>query len=220
MSQRTRFVGLDAHAATLAVAVADEDGSVTQHGTIVNEATVVRKLISQLAAPGVRLKVAYEAGPTGYALHRQLTRLGIECMVVAPSLIPRRPGDRVKTDARDAMTLARLLRSGDLTAVWVPDEAHEALRNLVRARADAKADELRARHRLSKFLLRHGPRPPATVRAWSAKYDTWLHHLEWTAAADQVVFDDYTATVRIATERVRRLETALLQHATISPRCG
>lgn len=217
MSERTRFVGLDAHAATLAVAVADEDGSVTQHGTIVNDATAVRKLITQLATPGVRLKVAYEAGPTGYALHRQLTGLGIECTVVAPSLIPRRPGDRVKTDSRDAITLARLLRSGDLTAVWVPDEAHEALRNLVRARADAKADELRARHRLSKFLLRHGLRPPATVRAWSAKYETWLRHLEWTTAADQVVFDDYHATVRAASERVRRLETALMQQATSSP---
>ena len=216
MSERTRFVGLDAHAATLAVAVADEDGSVTQHGTIVNDATAVRKLISQLAAPGARLKVAYEAGPTGYALHRQLTGLGIECMVVAPSLIPRRPGDRVKTDSRDAMALARLLRSGDLTAIWVPDEAHEALRNLVRARADAKADELRARHRLSKFLLRQGRRPPATVRMWSAKYETWLHRLEWVAAADQVVFDDYHATVRAATERVRRLDTALLQQATTS----
>ena len=217
MSERTRFVGLDAHAATLAVAVADEDGSVTQHGTIVNDATAVRKLIGQLAAPGTRLKVAYEAGPTGYALHRQLTGLGIECTVAAPSLIPRRPGDRVKTDSRDAITLARLLRSGDLTAVWVPDEAHEALRNLVRARADAKADELRARHRLSKFLLRHGLRPPATVRAWSAKYETWLHHLEWSAAADAVVFDDYHATVRAASERVRRLETALMQQATTSP---
>ena len=218
MSERTRFVGLDAHAATIAVAVADADGSVTQHGTIVNEPAAVRKLVALLTVPGTRLQVAYEAGPTGYALHRQLTHLGVECRVVAPSLIPRRPGDRVKTDDRDAVTLARLLRSGDLTAVWVPDEAHEALRNLVRARADAKTDELRARHRLSKFLLRHGRRAPAGVRAWSAKHATWLNHLEWTQPADQVVFDDYRATVRAATERVRRLEAALQQQATSSSR--
>jgi len=217
MSERTRFVGLDVHAATIAVAVADEDGSVTEQGTIANDPAAVRKLIGGLAAPDTRLKAAYEAGPTGYALHRRLTRSGITCVVVAPSLIPRRPGDRVKTDARDAVTLARLLRSGDLTAVWVPDEAHEALRNLVRARADAKTDETRARHRLSKFLLRQGLRPPAGVRAWTVKYETWLHHLEWIQPADQVVFDDYQATVRAATERVRRLETALMQQATSSP---
>lgn len=188
----------------------------TADGTIVNEPAAVRKLVMRLGGGGARLKVAYEAGPTGYALNRQLTRLGIECVVVAPSLIPRRPGDRVKTDTRDAAMLARLLRSGDLTAVWVPDEAHEAPRNLVRARADAKVDELRARHRLSKFLLRQGLRPPAGVRAWSAKHTTWQNHLEWAHAADQVVFDGYRTTVRAATERVRRLENALLQQASNS----
>ena len=111
-----------------------------------------------------RLVVAYEAGPTGYALHRQVRAMGIECIVVAPSLIPVRPGDRIKTDRRDAAKLARLLRSGDLVAVWVPDEAGEALRDLVRARDDAKADQLRARHRLSKFLLRRA-RPATGGRA-------------------------------------------------------
>lgn len=170
-----------------------------------------------MAAPATTLKVAYEAGPTGYALHRQLTDLGVECDVVAPSLIPRKPGDRVKTDRRDAVMLARLLRSGDLTPVWVPDEAHEALRNLVRSRGDAKADALRAKHRLSKFLLRQGVHPGVGVRAWSAKYDTWLNGLRFTHAADQVVFDDYRAVQRAADERVRRLETSLLQCAETSP---
>jgi transposase len=139
-------------------------------------------------------------------------------MVVAPSLIPRRPGDRIKTDRRDAVKLARLLRSGDLTPVWVPDEAHEALRNLVRARADAKADQLRARHRLSKFLLRQGMRAPAGVKPWSAKHETWLNQVAFAQAPDQVVFDDYRSVVRSATERVRRLEAALLQQATSSSR--
>jgi transposase len=152
--QRSRFIGLDVHKATMAVAVAEEAEPPASYGTIANDPAAVRKLMARLSGPEVRLRVAYEAGPTGYALHRQLSALGIECIVVAPSLIPVRPGDKVKTDRRDALKLARLLRSGDLTPVWVPDEAHEALRNLVRARADAKADELRAKHRLSKFLLR------------------------------------------------------------------
>ena len=121
---------------------------------IANDPSAVRKLMQRLGGAGRPLEVAYEAGPTGYALHRQLTAMGIACIVVAPSLIPVRPGDRIKTDRRDAAKLARLLRSGDLTPVWVPDEAHEALRDLVRARDDAKADQLRAKHRLSKFLLR------------------------------------------------------------------
>ena len=152
------------------------------------------------------MRVAYEAGPTGYAVHRQLTTLGIECMVVAPSLIPVRPGDKVKTDRRDALKLARLLRSGDLTPVWVPDEAHEALRNLVRARADAKADELRAKHRLSKFLLRQGSHPPVGIRNWSLRYFQWLRQLEFEHVADQVVFADYLAEVTAAGERIKRLE--------------
>ena len=216
MSERTRFIGLDAHAGSIVVGVAD-DGPPEDRGAIPNDPAAVRRLVGKLRAPGVRLVAAYEAGPTGYALHRQLSALGVECMVVAPSLIPSRPGDRVKTDSRDALKLARLLRSGDLTAVWVPDEAHEALRNLVRARADAKADQLRARHRLLKFLLRQAVRPPATVRAWSAKYETWLNGVELAQPADQVVFDDYRATVRAATDRVHRLEAALLQQATTSP---
>ncbi len=177
---------------------------------------MIRKLVTKLTAPGVRLKVAYEAGPTGYVLHRQLSDLGVNSVVVAPSLIPQRSGDRVKTDRRDALKLARLLRSGDLTPVWIPDEAHEALRNLVRSRGDAKADALRARHRLSKFLLRQGQRSPVGVRPWSARYDTWLNRVTFEHPADQVVFEDYRAVVRAADERVRRLEAALLEHAGAS----
>ena len=172
--------------------------------------------MTKLTAPDVRLEVAYEAGPTGYVLHRQLSAMGIECVVVAPSLIPQRSGDRVKTDRRDAAKLARLLRSGDLTPVWVPDEAHEALRDLVRARDDAKADPLRAKHRLSKFLLRQGIVPPVGVRAWSRARDL-AHRVTFEQPADQVVFDDYRAVVRAADERVRRLEAALLEHAGASP---
>src|SRR5215218_6566007 len=142
--------------------------------------------------------------------------MGIECMVVAPSLIPVRPGDKVKTDRRDALKLARLLRSGDLTPVWVPDQEHEALRNLVRSRADAKVDELRAKHRLSKFLLRQGAQPPVGTRNWSERYFQWLRLLEFEHLADRVVFADYLAEVTAARQRVERLEAALRQCAETS----
>jgi transposase len=167
--RRIRYIGLDVHKASIAVAIADEAGAPTSYGSIANDPSAIRTLMTRLGGPEVELRVAYEAGPTGYALHRQLAKMSLECMVVAPSLIPKRAGDKVKTDRRDALKLARLLRSGDLTPVWVPDEAHEALRNLVRARADAKADQLRAKHRLSKFLLRQGCWPPIGVRNWSQR---------------------------------------------------
>jgi transposase len=210
---RFRYVGLDVHRATIAVAVAESDGPPTSYGQIANEPNAIRKLMTRLAGPGVRLQVAYEAGPTGYALYRQLTALGIECLVAAPSLIPRRAGDKVKTDRRDALKLARLLRSGDLTAVWVPDQAHEALRNLVRARADAKADQLRAKHRLSKLLLRQGCQPPPGARNWSQRYFRWLRQVRFEQLADQIVFDDHLVEVVAAGERLKRLETALHQCA-------
>jgi transposase len=215
--RRSRYIGLDVHRATIAVAIAEEEGAPTSYGTIANDPSAIRKLMARLGGQEVRLRVAYEAGPTGYALYRQLTALGIECLVVAPSLIPVRPGDKVKTDRRDALKLARLLRSGDLTPVWVPDEAHEALRNLVRARADAKADELRAKHRLSKFLLRQGCQAPVTKRSyWSQRYFQWLRQLQFEHLADQVVFAEYLAEVTSAGDRVKRLEAALRQCAASS----
>jgi transposase len=215
--QRTlRYLGLDVHKASISVAIAEESGPPTTYGRIPNEPAGIRTLMTRLGGPGIELRVAYEAGPTGYALHRQLTRLGIACLVVAPSLIPRQPGNKVKTDRRDALKLARLLRSGDLTPVWVPDEAHEALRSLVRARADAKADQLRAKHRLSKFLLRQGCWPPIGVRSWSKRYFTWLHQLEFEHLPDRIVFADYLAEVNAAGERITRLERALHECAQSS----
>jgi len=217
MDERTRFVGLDVHKATIAVAVAGAFGDPEDHGQIANDPGAVRKLLTRLGDGGAPLSVAYEAGPTGYALHRQVTAMGIACMVVAPSLIPVRPGDRIKTDRRDAAKLARLLRSGDLTRVWVPDEAGEALRDLVRARDDAKADQLRAKHRLSKFLLRRAVQPPVGVRAWSRAHETWLASVTFSQVADQVVFEDYRSVVAAAAERVKRLEVALQRLATEGP---
>jgi len=217
MNESTRFVGLDVHKASIAVAVAGAFGEPEDHGQIANDPSAVRKLVDRLREPDARLSIACEAGPTGYALHRQLTAMGVECVVVAPSLIPTKPGDRIKTDRRDAAKLARLLRSGDLTPVWVPDEAHEALRDLVRGRADAKEDLLRAKHRLSKFLLRRGIQPPVGVRAWSRAHEAGLNRLTFSRRADQVVFDDYWSVVRDARDRLKRLEVALVGYAAESP---
>src|SRR5579864_5447143 len=166
---KIRFVGLDVHADTIAVAVAEQDGEVRSLGIIPNRLESIRKLVAKLG-PGKQLKACYEAGPTGYVLYWQLTALGVACEVVAPSLVPVKPGDRVKTDRRYATKLARSYRAGDLTPVWVPDAAREALRDLVRTREDARQDQHRARHRLSKFLLQHGQRPPEDVKkAWTLK---------------------------------------------------
>ena len=217
MSQPIRCVGLDVSKERISVAVAEPDGTVVEYGAIPNDPSSVRRLVEKLSRDA-QLRTAYEAGPTGYPLHRQLTGLGIENLVVAPSLIPRRPGDRVKTDQRDAVQLARLLRNGDLTPVWVPDEAHEALRDLVRARDDARAEGLRAKHHLSKLLLRQGVIAPARVgRAWSARHQAWLNTLTFHDRAAQVTFDDYLACVRAATERLRRLDAALLECGASSP---
>ena len=214
MSQRTRFLGLDAHAKTIAVAVADDAAQPEAYGEVPNDPSAVRKLIGHLGGDGIHLVAAYEAGATGFALHRQLTTLGVECMVVAPSLIPTRPGDRVKTDRRDALKLCRLLRTGDLTPVWVPDEEHEALRDLVRARSDAKQDEVRAKHRLSKLLLRRGITPPLNVRPWTRAYLKWLDQLRCGHIADQIVLDDYRQQVRSARDRVARLDVSLVHCAS------
>jgi transposase len=166
-------VGLDVHAETIAVAVAEPNGDVRALGVIPNRPESLRRLVKKLGPPE-QLRVCYEAGPTGYVIYWQLTELGVRCEVMAPTLVPVKAGDRVKTDRRDAQKLARSYRASDLTPVWVPDAAHEALRDLVRAREAAKKDQLRARHRLGKFLLRHGRRPPTGTRAWTQRYLAWV----------------------------------------------
>jgi transposase len=216
MEKDTRFVGLDVHAATIAVAVAEADGSVCALGTIPNQADAVGKLVKKLG-PAERLHACYEAGPCGYALYWQLTGLGVGCEVVAPTLIPVRPGDRVKTDRRDAEHLARCLRSGDLTAVWVPNAEHEALRDLVRARGAAKGDQTRARNRLGKFLLRQNRRPPKEVRAWSKAYSNWLCTLTFQLSAHTATFQDYLNEVEHLGQRLVRLEAAINDAVATAP---
>jgi transposase len=200
---------LDVHAETIAVAVAEANGEVRSLGVIPNRAESVGRLIRKLAKPE-SLRVCYEAGPTGYVLYWQLTQLGVKCEVVAPTLVPVKSGDRVKTDRRDAERLARCYRAGDLTPVWVPDAAHEALRDLVRAREAAKADQLRARHRLSKFLLRHGRRPAEGVKAWTVKHWGWVKsQVHFEQPAQTATFIDYVHEVEHAVARIQRLEQAI-----------
>ena len=205
---KIRFVGFDVHADTIAVAVADAGGEVRSHGVMPNRLESIRKLITKLG-PVKQLKVCYEAGPTGYVLYWQLTKLGVACEVIAPSLVPSKAGDRVKTDRRDAEKLARCYRAGELTAVWVPDAAHEALRDLVRAREAAKKDQLKARHRLGKFLLRHGRRPEG-MKAWTKQYLEWIgSHVHFDQAALEATLQDYVDEVKHVAERIVRLEKAI-----------
>jgi transposase len=208
MKEKVRFLGLDVHAETIAVAIAEPDGEVRSLGTIANRTESIRKLLKKMG-PVEELKACYEAGPTGYVLYWQLAELGVRCEVIAPTLVPMKAGDRVKTDRRDAERLARSYRSGDLTPVWVPNEGSEALRDLVRAREAAKQDQLRARHRLSKFLLRTGQRPAAGVKAWTQAYLTWVKQIHFTQAARESTLLDYVHEVEHMAERVKRLEQAI-----------
>jgi len=215
--KRVKFVGLDVHAETIAVAVAEQNGEVRSLGVIANREDSVRKLVRKLEAVE-ELRFCYEAGPTGYVLYWQLTRLGVQCEVMAPTLVPVKAGDRVKTDRRDALKLARNYRAGELTAVWVPDAAHEALRDVVRAREAAKKDQLRARHRLNKFLLRHGRRPPMGVKPWTMKYLEWVkREVHFEQMAQEATLLDYLNEVEHAAARIARLDGAIEEAVKVAP---
>ena len=190
MEKTITFIGLDVHKKSLSVAVADGGvgSEVRFAGTISNTAGALTKLADRLARKGGVLSFCYEAGPCGYGVYRHLRGLGHDCVVVAPSLIPRRPGDRVKTDRRDAVNLARLHRAGELTPVWVPDADHEAMRDPVRARGAAVRALRRARQQLTGFLLRHGH-----VRGgknWTLAHRRWLSTVRFEHAAQQIVLQD------------------------------
>src|SRR5215475_10680695 len=206
---KLRFVGLDVHAETIAVAVAEAGGEVRTLGVVPNRLESVRKLVQKLG-PVQHVRACYEAGPTGYVLYWQLTQLGVACEVIAPSLVPSKPGDRVKTDRRDAEKLARCYRAGELTVVWVPNAAQEALRDLVRAREAAKKDQLRHRHRLGKFLLRHGKRPTDAGTTWSQKYLNWIRiHVHFEQPALEATLKYYREEVDHIAERITKLEQAI-----------
>ncbi len=208
------FVGLDVHKATIAVALAEggRGGEVRELGNFLNRPDHIRKLVERLAKGGRSLSFCYEAGPCGYSLYRQLIALGHECMVVAPSLIPMRAGDRVKTDRRDAMMLAKLHRAGELTAVWVPDDGHEAMRDLIRARSTAVRVLGKGRQHLQGFLLRHG-RIYAGKKGWTLAYRRWLTTVRFDHSAQQVVLQDYIHAVTDAELRVERLTQQIVDLA-------
>lgn len=213
MQNITKFIGLDVSMDSISVAIADAGRSEARYwGAIEHTVEAVRKLFAKLGDAG-KLEVCYEAGPTGYGLQRLLTRLGIHCVVVAPTLIPKRPGDRVKTDRRDALRLAQLLRAGELTAVYVPNEEDEALRDLVRLREDVKEDQLRARHRLSKFLLRHDVKPTKKMTKWKTVHRHWLDSLKFENRALQLTFQEYLHSLDEIEQRIKRLDQEIHEQA-------
>jgi transposase len=174
MQYATKFIGLDVSKEKISVAIAEAGREEPRfYGTIPHTPEALRKLIKQLGEVST-LSFCYEAGPTGYETYRWIESMGASCVVIAPSIIPRRAGNHIKTDRRDAKELARLFRAGELTAIYVPSRDDEALRDLVRARTDAREDVHRARQRLLKFLLRHQIHPPITIkRRWTKAYRKW-----------------------------------------------
>lgn len=208
MENGSIFIGLDVHKATIAVAVAMEGRSteVRYHGVIAHKAGAMADYAKRLGAqhPGHSLSFVYEAGGCGYGLARELTDTGHECMVIAPSLIPMRAGDRIKTDRRDSVTLAKMHRAGELISIWTPDTEHEAMRDLVRAREAAMHWRNKARQALSAFLLRQGFRYGGKT-AWGTSYWRWLATLKFEHAAQQAVFEEYIIAIREGDARHDRL---------------
>ena len=187
----------------VAIATGERRDEVLSLGTFENTPGSVDKLLKKLSGRG-NVSVCYEAGPTGYGLYRQVRAFGYDCCVVAPSLIPVRAGERVKTDRLDAMRLARLLRAGELTPVWVPDETHEAMRDLVRARESAAEDQRHKRQLVSAFVLRHG-RTYQRTKPWTMRYRRWLQSLAFDHPAHQIALQEMLQAERNATERLERL---------------
>jgi len=214
MDQRTTlFVGLDVHKDSIAVAhvVEDRSADVLCVGAIGTRQSDIDALVRRLQSKAARLVFAYEAGPCGYVLYRHLSRKGVQCLVVAPSLIPKRAGDRVKTDRRDAVELARLLRSGDLTPVYVPRVEDEAIRDIARAREDAIADVKSAKFRLQAFLLRLGLHYSGRAN-WNAAHLRYLAKVVCPTPAQQIVFQESVCAVDQQVERVQRLDAELEEH--------
>lgn len=217
MEQGITFVGMDAHKASINVAVLYPGCQQVEECQIPNEEAAVRRLVKKIVrqAPG-DVRFCYEAGPCGYALQRQIESAEqVVCVVVAPALIPRKPGERVKTDQRDARKLAELYRAGLLTEVCAPTSADEALRDLVRAREDVRQDLQRARQRVSKLLLRRALL--SAHRAWSKPHRRWLRSLKFEHASEQAVLDDYLLAVEQIEERQRGLDARLDEVAQQAP---
>lgn len=209
-SASIQYVGLDVHKDSIDIATAEtgRDGEIRHIGQIGGDLAALDKALRRLISRGHRLHIVYEAGPCGFVIWRHLQRQGLHCEVVAPSSIARPSGDRVKTDRRDAMLLARLARSGDLAVVRVPDEVDESVRDLVRAREDAIREQRNGRHRLKALLLRNGI-SYAGKSSWTAAHLRWLATLKMPHPAQQIAFQEYLHMITEATARITRLEQAL-----------
>ena len=210
MLNYSKYIGMDVHKDTISVAIAQEGQEEPRfYGRIPNSPPAIGKLIKKVCPGGEAMLFCYEAGPCGYEVYRFLTAAGQDCLVVAPSLIPKKASDRVKTDRRDALSLARLLRAGELTAVWVPDQEQEAMRDLTRAREDFKAAERRARQRLNAFVLRHGLTYTSGKSKWTLAHRRWLQSLKLESPIQQIVFQEYLDAIDQASQRVADLESQM-----------
>ena len=214
--QSTPLIAFDQHAATTVAAVLLPGQRTPALHTLTSDSPTILRFVRRVQRTAGRVRCCYEAGPSGFALERALTAAGIPCEVIAPALIPRRAGDRIKTDRRDAGQLAVLYRADALTAIHVPTEQEEAARDLLRCREDIRADLLRARHRLSKFLLRHGRRFTGT-KAWTKAYDRWLRAQTWPIAALDQTHQAYLRAVDEALARLRAVEDDLRGLLTLAP---
>ena len=221
MREFSKYVGLDTHKETVAVAVADAiGGKARYYGEIANTPEAIRKLVKKLCPDGEVISFCYEAGPCGYEIYRQISRLGHHCSVVAPSLIPTKPGERVKTDRRDSEKLSRLDRAGELTPVWVPDQEQEAMRDLTRAREDMKGLERITKQRLNAFLLRYGRIYESGKSRWTQAHFRWMEGLKFDVTVQQIVFQEYVDAVKQAEARVAGLEKEMekaLEHWVLAP---
>ena len=213
MKNYNKYVGLDVHKETIAVGIAKEgQGEVVYYGEVANTPEAITKLVRKMISGKETVSFCYEAGPCGYEIYRQLVGIGQKCAVVAPSLIPKKAGDRVKTDRRDALMLARLHRAGELTSVWVPDEEQEAMRDLTRGREDMKELERHTRQRLGGFLLRHGKIYREKSR-WTQSHFRWLEGLKFEIPVQQIVFQEYVDAIKQAQQRVAALEEEMRKAA-------
>lgn len=206
------FAGLDVHKDSIDIALADDgrNGEIRFYGTIGGDLTSLDKAIRKFRHCDTELRFVYEAGPCGYEIYRHLTAQGFHCDVIAPSMTPKKSGDRIKTDRRDALSLARLYRAGELTPVYVPREDDEAMRDLVRGRGDAVNATRKARQRLSAFILRHGFRYSGR-KAWSAAHLRWLADIKMPHPAQQITLQEYIHSIEESSERVDRLTEQILK---------
>lgn len=220
MKEFNKYVGLDVHKDTIAVSIADKGrGQSRYFGEIVNKPQEVDKLVKRLSPNGEVTSFCYEAGACGYSIYRQITKMGHECEVVAPSLIPKKSGDRIKNDRRDSDGLARLHRAGELTAVWVPDQDQEAIRDLVRCRDDIKQMEKKARQLVNAFVLRHGHRYTKPTK-WTQAHWRWLEKIKIDHPQQKVVLQEYIDAVQHSSARVKELEAEMakaLEYWSLAP---